>query len=432
MLAAAVAVGSASNMASAAYTLDRLYHFGDDPMEDAANATANDPDGAGPIGGDVGSGPGNISPNNTFDSQGTLGQGEIIVMAANGANGKPKYVDVSVTSASLAQVRPGAPSGNRGILFDGVDDFLNGLRFNNPNTAPGTIQYTPPGPNNYNGVFTRGFQHWVYPNSAASTVNQWIVRDTQQHGVGINAQGEWQLSYNNSTVDSNVDVNFNQWSHVMVAMPASLPNREVLYVNGIAVAARQSNYSTSDAANTFSLVVGADTGDTATNLGDSDRFNGVVDELEMFAWGSTYDANTNTVTDLGQFRYETDNAYAASHLTGVAGDIDQSGSLTQSDIDAFVANWQFRKLVNNVQVGDMTTILKGDLNFDGTTNLSDMALLRAAIAGAGSGASFNLSALNSLGVPEPATSLLAVICAAAALAFARRARLSEIEIDALR
>jgi hypothetical protein len=341
-------------------------------------------------------------------------------MAANGATGKPKYIDVSVTSANLAQVRPGAASGNRGVLFDGVDDFLNGLRFNNPNTAPGTVQYTPAGPNNYNGVFTRGFQLWVYPNSTASTVNQWIVRDTQQHGMGINNQGEWQLSYNNTTVDSNTPVTFNQWHHVMVAMPASLPNREVLYVNGVGVAARQSNYTTSDAANAFSLVVGADTGDTAPTLGDSDRFKGVADELEMFVWGSTYDANTNTVTNLGQFSFATDNAYAASHLTGVAGDVNQSGGVTQADVDAFVSNWQFQKLVNNVQVGDLTTILKGDLNFDGITNLSDMAMLRAAIAGSGSGSSFDLTALNNLSVPEPGTYLLGAMALAGLMATVRR------------
>jgi hypothetical protein len=343
-------------------------------------------------------------------------------MAANGATGKPKYIDVSVTSPNLAQVRPGAPSGNRGVLFDGVDDYLNGLRFNNPNTAPGTIQYTPPGPNNYNGVFTRGFQLWVYPQTA--TANEWIVRDTQQHGFGINNQQEWQLSYNNNTVDSNTPVTFNQWSHVMVAMPGTLPAREVLYVNGVAIAARQSNYTTSDAANLFSLVVGADTGDTGPTVGDSDRFKGVVDELEMFAWGSTYDPNTNTVTNLGQFNYATDNAYAAGVLTGVAGDVNQSGSVTQQDVDDFVANWLFQKLVNNVAVGDRTTILKGDLNFDGITNLSDMALLRAAIAGSGSGASFDLTALNNLGVPEPATWLLGTISLAGFIATFRRNRIN--------
>jgi hypothetical protein len=411
-LVAIAAVISFSTSVLAAHTLDRVYHFGDDSGEDAANAI-NDPDGAGALGGDVGTGPSNVSPSNTLDSLGP--SGAFIDLSVNGANGKPKYIDVGVVSASLAQVRPGASPGNRGVIFDGVDDFLSGLRFNNPSTTPGSLQGTPAGPNNYNGIITRGFQLWVYPKSGAA--NQWIVRDTQQHGVGINNQGEWQLSYNNTTIDSNVAVSLNQWSHVMNAMPSSLPNREVMYVNGVAVAARQSNYTQGTA---FSLTVGADTGDTVPTNGDSDRFNGVADELEMFVWGSTYDANTNTVTNLGQFSFAADNAYAATHLTGVAGDVNQSGTFTQADVNDFVTNWLFQKTVNGVQVGDMTTILKGDLNFDGITDLNDMVILRTVIAGAGSGSSFDLTALNNLSVPEPATWSIGAASLAGLLSALRR------------
>jgi hypothetical protein len=161
-----------------------------------------------------------------------------------------------------------------------------------------------------------------------------------------------------------------------------------------------------------------------SNNGDSDRFRGVVDEMQMFVWGSTYDSSTNTITNLGQFSFATDNAYAASHLTGVPGDVNQSGTFTQADVDDFVVNWQYQKLVNNVQVGDMTTILKGDLNFDGVTNLSDMAILRSAIAGSGSGSSFDLTILNNLGVPEPATWLLGTLSLIGLLATARTKRVN--------
>jgi hypothetical protein len=60
-------------------------------------------------------------------------------------------------------------------------------------------------------------------------------------------------------------------------------------------------------------------------------------------------------------------------------------------------------LVNNIQVGDLTSLGSGDLNFDGITDLQDLTLLRSAIGGAGSGAGFDLTALNALGVPEPTT-----------------------------
>ena len=140
----AVAGGcSICNSASAAYTVDRIYHFGDDSLEDAANATG-DPDGVGPIGGDVGTGPSNVGPGNTLDSQGPSG-GEFIDLSANGANGKPKYIDVGVTGASLAQVRPGARRETAASSLTASTIILSGLRFNNPSSAPGTLQYTPVG-----------------------------------------------------------------------------------------------------------------------------------------------------------------------------------------------------------------------------------------------------------------------------------------------
>jgi len=393
------ALCAAQRSVSAAYTVDRLYHFGDDSLENAS------------AGIEIGSGATNVDPGTTLDSQGP--SGAFIDLAVNGATGKPKYLDVSVVSADIAQARPGASNGNLGALFDGVDDYLNGLRLNQPNNAPGTHLYTTPGPLNYDGILTRGFQVWVYPKSAGSTIAQHVVMDSRQHGVQTTTGGTWALVYGNTTVNSNSAINFNQWSHVEVAMPGTLPNREVLYVNGVAIAARQANYTTNadpvGGENAYALTVGAATGNTVPTVGTTNRFNGVVDELQLFVWGSTFDASTNTVTNLGQFNYATDNEYAATHLTGVAGDVNQSGSLTQAGIDTFVANWLAEKL-NGVRVGDMTTILKGDLNFDGVTDLGDLAVLHAAIDGAGSGSSFNLTGLNGLGVPEPAAISLLVIC----------------------
>ena len=333
MLVTALAVIGLGQSARAAYTIDRLYHFGDDSFEHASeNADVGCCSEFGQV---------------TNDSMGP--SGSYVDLASNGATGLPKYINVSTTGANLAQVRPGASNGNLGILFDGVDDYLSGFRFGYPSNAAGTKNFvdqngTPlPGPNNYDGVYTRGFQLWVYPNSAGNGTAQHVVMDTRQHGLRINNQGQWALVYNNAEVDSNVDVNFDQWSHVMVAMPATLPNQEVLYVNGEAIAARQSNYTNSAAEMAYLLTVGANTGNTTPTVGTSNYFNGVLDELNMFVWGSTYDVGSNTFTDLGQFNYATDNEYAAGHLTGVAGDVNQDTMFTQADVNAFVAGWLSEK-----------------------------------------------------------------------------------------
>jgi hypothetical protein len=205
-------------------------------------------------------------------------------------------------------------------------------------------------------------------------------------------------------------------------MPSVTPIRGVLFVNGVAIAANQANYSTNGNVNSSSLaemVVGANTrvindDGTAGNPASSgvqNFFRGVLDELEMFVWGRGYDPATDTYTDFGTFNFATDNGYAASQLTGVPGDINSSGALNQADVDAFVAGWQFTKTVNGIRVGDLVTFAKGDLNFDGITNLTDMDLFRAALGspGSGAGAGLDLSALDVLGIPEPATIVLSLL-----------------------
>jgi hypothetical protein len=101
-------------------------------------------------------------------------------------------------------------------------------------------------------------------------------------------------------------------------------------------------------------------------------FSGTLDDLTMFVAGKTVDG-----VDYGTFNFGTDNGYATQSialggLTGKAGDVNQDNALTPTDVTAFVAGWaQPPNLVNGVQVGDIDTILNGDLNFDGATNLVD-------------------------------------------------------------
>ena len=71
-----------------------------------------------------------------------------------------------------------------------------------------------------------------------------------------------------------------------------------------------------------------------------------------------------------------------------------------------------------MRVGDIDTILDGDLNFDGVTNLTDAGLLNAALAAA----SLPLLDVSLLAVPEPASLALATPLAWLALHATRRRR----------
>jgi hypothetical protein len=242
--------------------------------------------------------------------------------------------------------------------------------------------------------------------------DQSVVRDTDDHGVMIEADGAtaprtWRMRYNEGTTNSGVEVEYDQWAHVMVVRPfgTTAPNGgSILYLNGVAIAAAAGDYGAAPSATETDLRVGGSLGAAPTQF-----FKGTVDNLEMFVLGRTASG-----LDRGTFNFPTDNDFAASVLTGVAGDVNQDGALNAADVTAFVAGWKSENRVNNVRVGDINTIRDGDLNFDGITNLRDVAILRSAQAAAGLPA----LDLNSLGVPEPST--LAVTVSLVALALRRR------------
>jgi len=285
-----------------------------------------------------------------------------------------------------------------GIQFDGVDDFLNGVRLGNPSTTASSTGGTPTaGPLDYAGLRNRGFQLWVRPE-AGGLEDQSVVRDTDDHGLMIEADGAtaprtWRMRYDEGTTNSGVEVVYDQWHHVMVVRPfgtAGVTGGSFMYLNGVAIAADTGDYGASANANEDSLWVGTSpTSDTSP-----DYFKGTVDQLEMFVMGTT----TNGL-DRGTFNFATDNDFAASFLSGRPGDIDQDNDLDAQDVSAFVAGWKSQKIVNGRPVGDITTIQNGDLNFDGVTNLRDAALLRSALAAAG--------LPTALGIPEPSAIVVA-------------------------
>jgi hypothetical protein len=403
----ALAVILTAGAVNAAVTVDRHYRLGEEPGEGGPGAPAT-------VGSIVGSGNSFMT---TWDSQ-PPGFHDLV------QNGGAVYVNVGPTGLA----RPGATATESlGVQFDGTDDYLRGLRFNFPgNSASSTLNCcyiiepatTPaPGPNNYVGLSNRGFQTWVRPEGPAPSRVQNVVLDTNQQGLLISATNNWVMRYNGADTTSTKPVAFNAWSHAMVVRPfgATGPTGgSILYINGEAVAARTGGYN---ADQEFALVLGADTGDgTADPIGGDSAayYKGVLDDLSLFVMGKTYDG-----VDRGTFNFRTDNAWAATHLTPPIADVNQDGAVNQTDVNTMVANWKFTNLVNGVQAGDMITITKGDLNFDGAVNLKDAAMLRTAIGSPSSLAGIDLSLLP---VPEPASLTLASAVVAMVMGVRRKKR----------
>ena len=257
------------------------------------------------------------------------------------------------------------------------------------------------------GIVDRGFQLWVRPTSTAV---QSIVMDTNNHGVRIDSNGKFSMRYANVDYESSVSVVPNTWYHIEVVRPADVANGARMYINGNAVAAALPSYDY-PADDITPIAVGSNT------TFDGEFYSGVVDDLREYVFGTS---TGSPPVDYGSFNLLTDNAYVASPITGlkgVAGDVNNDGSLTQADKDAFIAGWMHKHLVNEVQIGDMASHAQGDLNLDGITNIQDLLLMQQALTGAGIG-TISLSALSA--VPEPASILLLGVCAG--FAFSRRRR----------
>ena len=335
----------------------------------------------------------------TFDSQGVTGMQQLIDLAA--VNG-PRYETVT-----------GRPDGGTGLGIrlnstgPSQAQYLSsglGRALNDPSTSISST-FQAGGTIDYSFVRDRGFQLWARPQTNAEAV---IVSDSLQHGVGINASGQFTMRYAGNVHNSSFSVTPNTWYHLMVVRPFGNASGSILYVNGNAVAAATGGYN---AADTAPLVVGANSSATAGQEGTSGHFQGLVDDLEMFVMG------LNAAKDYGDFVFERDNKYAAFFKPSNAADLTGNNIVDMADVNVFVSNWLFRNNVGGLVVGDLASRLKGDFNYDGSVNLVDWRILNeAAPPGVGAAA---LAMINA--IPEPTTALLAALASAAALT-ARRAK----------
>jgi hypothetical protein len=352
-----------STTATANVTNDRLYRMGDDVAE---GAIAN----------------GAVAT--TFDSAGQGGMGQLIDLTAVNT---PTYRTVT-----------GRPDGGigLGIEFNAAQsEYLRSPNLGDPSVSVSSLGGGVGGTLDYTGIVNRGFQFWVKPTSTAL---QSLVMDTNQHGARINSSGRFSMRYAGADYDSTLQVASGSWYHVMVVRPSGAAGGSRMYVNGVVVAAAAGGYNVDSS----DLVVGSNTSGTQDNFtgGTGEFFNGIIDDLEMFVLGS------NTAANYGAFNPFTDNKFIDFTLTSVVGDIaGNDGVITQTDKNAFLAGWLDRRIVNNVQVGDLTSYAQGDLNFDGVTDIADLARFQQTLTGAGV-AAITPTELAAAAVPEPSTAAM--------------------------
>jgi hypothetical protein len=385
-VAAALFAGSAHGS-----TLDRQYRLGDNgDSPPASNGSV------------VGT---------SYDNAGALGSNQLHDLVGVGG---PVYRTIA-----------GRPDGvtGLGIEFSGSGQYLRAARLGLPSTSASAVGGAFGGTLNYNGISNRGLQFWVQPQATRA---QTLVMDTNQHGARISASGAYSMRYAGVDYDSAVAATPNVWRHVMVVRPDGAANGARMFVNGVAVAAAPGGY---DGADTSDLVVGANTdGDDGLSgglgfLGGTEEFfDGIIDDLDLFVIGrSTASAGPPPLpaVDFGPFSFAVDNAFAAFTLSGVAGDVTNDGVLDAADKTAFIAGWMSEKRVNGIRVGDLETLGKGDLNFDGVTDVFDLARMQQALAAAGV-ATIASGDLLGVAVPEPTCGWLAAAALASAAGRRRR------------
>lgn len=377
--------------------LDRNYQMGDDPTEAAVAGAA------------VGSG--NPSGLATRDSQGVAGQQQLIHLVPNGG---PLYEALSTVSGGPVPKRPDNGTGlairlnptstSQGqYLKTGFEQALNypELSYSSIGQPGGTLDYT--------FIKDRGFQLWVLPQTNARAD---IVMDTNQHGALINSSGNFAMRYINTDYDTGIPAVPNTWYHLMVIRPFGPGQGSIMYVNGKAVARAAGTYRGEDSATneeTTPLVVGANTGTTAFTVGAQNRFQGLVDDLQMFVMG------LNSGHDYGDFVFERDNKYAAFFKPSNIADVNGDGSFNSTDVNVFASHWLSQHLVSGIAIGDLTSRLNGDLNYDGIVNLKDWDILNDAHPAAAAAA---MALIGS--VPEPSCVCLLMLALAGALSVRRR------------
>ncbi|TAE45501.1 MAG: BspA family leucine-rich repeat surface protein, partial [Cytophagales bacterium] len=189
---------------------------------------------------------------------------DITATDANGCTGTRNYSSVLIV--------PNQPLGNRGLYFDGQNDYVNignvlGTTFQTEFTAEAWIKPTRTGTNRQNVIFSK----WSVGNNASDILFSHLENSGNSLLFFSDADGT------NITTPLN-SITFNKWSHVALVYKQT-PRSYAIYIDGVLQASGTDNNLLITNTNTFPLRIGA-----IFNGGlPQDVFTGQIDEVRIFS-----------------------------------------------------------------------------------------------------------------------------------------------------
>lgn len=406
-----------SSAESRASTPDRIYLLGDN----SALATENGSSNLGQvIGSQAGTSVATVPPTvaDGFTLDHAAFETDVNTFTVLTPTGDPRYVDVGPGGLN----RPGTTGTSVGADLDGGDYLSTPAGFGNP--VDGGLDYS--GTINYQGLINHYMQGWVRPTSPGSPgTRQTIIRDTDQFRIHIQADAQgnsfWGQHYAVTTQTTEVEVDFNEWSHVA---QYSDGDNGFFWINGVIAGTiggffQPNGFSVEgNTVGAKSLSLGADvTGASAT---PSNFFTGQLDDFDIRVSGDNTGQQPNGCACDG-FNLEQDNAFIAQLVadgTLVPGDVngdmvvngDGTGDPASDDVAFFVEHYFDQQVINFVVAGDLNSRMQiADLNYSGTTNIFDWLILVENHEDSALASSLDLGALLSgnSNVPEPGSLAMA-------------------------
>jgi hypothetical protein len=305
----------------------------------------------------------------------------------------PTYANVANGSPLDSPV----PNSNVAIQFGaGGGQFVSGQGFRGTYVSDaGVANNDPSDANNTFTSFTVLSQAWVRPDPAGQGSAQalWAL-GTDLGSPRITDDGFWELANVNviAPKKSAVAVQFGSWTHLAILRTGGAAT---LYVNG-SVAAAGPGPGENGFFGAFPLETYLGSG-----LAGLDPYQGLIDNFALSGIGGlgfSVSGDIDYFSDLG-----------LPVPSGVAGDVNQDGQVNQADYAIWSTNAGFD---NTFGLGDLTTLVKGDLDNNGKIDFYDFRIIARQATAAGETLVLN--------VPEPAGAALLAVAAAAGVAFRRR------------